>query len=134
MTAPVFLHVGLNCRDQAKTGMFYEKYFGFRKTRIVEVEGGQIVFLSSGSISLELFKADGDPPDGDPQKDGVRYAGYRHIAFQVGDIDEKIVELGGDAEITLGPLDLGRYIEGWRVVWVRDPDGRIIEVSQGYGA
>jgi len=128
----VFLHVGINCRNPEKTKEFYVKYFNFRPARKIDVEGRQILFLSSGNISLELFKAEGELPGDSPQKDGVRYAGYRHIAFQVDDIVEKIAEIGDDAEITFGPVDLHDFIEGWRVVWIKDPDGRIIEISQGY--
>jgi hypothetical protein len=40
--------------------------------------------------------------------------------------------LAGEAEVTLGPLDFGDFIPGWRTAWVRDPDGVIVEISQGY--
>jgi glyoxylase I family protein len=29
-------------------------------------------------------------------------------------------------------LDFDDFIQGWRAVWVADPDGNIIEISQGY--
>jgi glyoxylase I family protein len=29
-------------------------------------------------------------------------------------------------------MDFDAFIPGWRTVWVADPDGRIIEISQGY--
>jgi glyoxylase I family protein len=34
--------------------------------------------------------------------------------------------------ISLGPLAFDAYIPGWRTVWITDPDGVIVEVSQGY--
>ena len=40
--------------------------------------------------------------------------------------------MGEDAKITLGPLDMGAFIEGMRVVWISDPEGNIVELNQGY--
>lgn len=40
--------------------------------------------------------------------------------------------MDGAAEITAGPVDFGEFIAGWRTVWIRDPDGVVVEVSQGY--
>jgi glyoxylase I family protein len=56
----------------------------------------------------------------------------RHLAFQTDDVDAFLAELGEQAEITLGPLSFDDFICGWRTVWLRDPDGAIVEVSQGY--
>ena len=63
---------------------------------------------------------------------GPESPGYRHLAFQVEDVDAKLAEMGSEAWITLGPLDFGSVIPGWRTVWLADPDGRVVEVSQGY--
>jgi glyoxylase I family protein len=40
--------------------------------------------------------------------------------------------MGEDAKITLGPVNFDDYIPGWRTVWLADPDGRIVEISQGF--
>lgn len=34
--------------------------------------------------------------------------------------------------VSLGPLEFDDFIPGWRTVWVTDPDGVVVEVSQGY--
>jgi len=34
--------------------------------------------------------------------------------------------------VSLGPLHFDDWIPGWHSVWLRDPDGVIVEVSQGY--
>ncbi|MHC5828004.1 MAG: VOC family protein, partial [Nostoc sp.] len=52
--------------------------------------------------------------------------------FQVDDVDAKLAEIGNDAKVTLGPLNFDSFIPGWRTVWVSDPDGNIVEISQGY--
>jgi glyoxylase I family protein len=128
----VFSHVALNCRDPLATERFYVRHFGFRRARVIPLGNEQIVFLKSGSVYLELFAANGQPPGPPADKDGPHYDGVRHIAFQVDDVDAKLAAMGGDAVVTLGPLDFGAFIPGWRTVWVADPDGNIVEISQGY--
>ena len=40
--------------------------------------------------------------------------------------------MGNDARITLGPVDMGQFVEGMRVCWIEDPEGNIVELNQGY--
>ena len=128
----MFSHVALNCRDPLATERFYVRHFGFRRARVIPLGDEQIVFLRAGSVYLELFQAKGYPPGSAPEKDGPEYLGVRHIAFQVDDVDATLAAMGSDARVTLGPLDFGAFIPGWRTVWVADPDGNIVEISQGY--
>jgi glyoxylase I family protein len=128
----VFSHVALNCRDPLATERFYVRHFGFRRARVIPLGAEQIVFLKAGTMYLELFAAKGDPPGTPAEKDGPGYRGVRHLAFQVDDVDATLAAMGGDAVVTLGPLDFDAFIPGWRTVWVADPDGNIVEISQGY--
>ena len=137
MAAPLlFSHVALSCADPARTEQFYTQYFGFRRVRTIPLgEGNEIVFLKNDhSIYLELFRADAELPAGLPAAagDGPHYAGIRHLDFQVESVDATLATLGDAAEVTLGPLDFEAFIPGWRTVWVKDPDGNIVEISQGY--
>jgi glyoxylase I family protein len=126
-------HVGLNCHDQEATEEFYRRWFGFERARAFDIGGGQqIVFLRNGDALLELFPANGEPlpaagQDG-PQQPGTT----RHLAFQTDDVDAFLDRIGSQAPISLGPLDFDDFIPGWRSVWLTDPDGVIVEVSQGY--
>lgn len=125
-------HVGLNCRDQSRTEEFYVRWFGFRRVRVVEADGTKVVFLRSGDVYLELFGTNADPAF-EPSKDGPQYPGTaRHLAFQVDNVDAFLAAADGLLSITLGPLAFDRFIPGWKTVWVADPDGVVIEVSQGY--
>ena len=128
----VFSHVALNCGDPLVTERFYTTHFGFRRARVIPLGADQIVFLKAGSVYLELFKAAGDSPAPAQEKDGPAYRGVRHIAFQVDDVKAKLAEMGAAANVTLGPLDFGAFIPGWSTAWVSDPDGNIVEISQGY--
>jgi glyoxylase I family protein len=121
------------CRDPAATERFYTRHFGFRRARVVPLgDGDQILFLKSGSLYLELFKATQDSPAPAATGPGPEYPGWRHLAFKVDDVDAKVTEMGDDARITAGPMGFDAFIAGWRTVWVADPDGNIVEISQGF--
>ena len=127
-----FSHFAISCKDPLAIERFYTKHFGFKRARLIPLGSDQIVFIKSGSMYLELFRAEGESPAPAADKDGPHYPGWRHIAFQVDDVEAKIREMGAEAKITLGPLDFGDFIPGWRTVWLADPEGNIVEVSQGY--
>ncbi|MGC0331362.1 glyoxylase I family protein [Streptomyces sp. SAI-170] len=125
-------HVGLNCADLDATEAFYTRYFGFERARVVDLGDDRIVFLRKDAAYLELFHStvpSAGPGTGDgPQAPGT----IRHLAFQVDDLEAFQALLGADVPVTLGPLHFDDFIEGWRTVWVTDPDGVVVEVSQGY--
>jgi glyoxylase I family protein len=128
-----FSHIGVSCSDIKKTEQFYTKHFGFSRARFIPLsENDYIIYIKCGSVYLELFKSKSERPIPQPDNDGQNYPGWRHLAFQVDDIEKKITEMGDEAVVSLGPLDFSSFIPGWRTVWVKDPDGNIIEISQGY--
>ncbi len=132
MTALTFSHVAISCKDPLATEQFYTRHFGFKRARVIPLGEDQIVFIKSGDIYLEIFRAKEKalvPPAG---QDGPWYPGWRHIAFKVDNVDAKLAEMGDDAKITLGPLNFDDFIQRWRTVWLADPDGNIVEISQGY--
>ncbi len=133
MITTTYAHVGLTCQDPIAIERFYTKYFGFKRARVIPLGNGeQIVFIKSGNVYLELFKAKENSPLPAPENDGYGFPGLRHLAFTVYNVDAKLAELGVDAKITLGPLDFSDFIPGWRGAWIADPEGNIIEISQGY--
>lgn len=124
-------HVALNCRDPKVTEDFWTRWFGFERARVVPLGEEQIVFLRNGDVLLELFRADGAPATGGA--DGPTSPGTaRHLAFQTDDVDAVLERMAGRVPVTLGPLDFDDVLPGWRSVWLRDPDGVVVEVSQGY--
>lgn len=128
----VFSHIALNCQDMAAVERFYTRHFGFKRAHVIPLGDSEIVFIKSGNVYLELFAAEGDSPASTPTADGPHFSGVRHLAFQVNNVDSKLAEMGDAAHITLGPLDFDDFISGWRTVWVADPEGNIVEISQGY--
>jgi glyoxylase I family protein len=132
MSSLKFAHVAMGCKDPLAIEKFYTKYFGFKRARVIPLGEEQIVFIKSGEVSLELFLAKEESPVPPPEKDGPQYPGLRHLAFQVDDVDAKLKEMGSEANITLGPMSFDDFIPGWKTVWVADPEGNIVEISQGY--
>ena len=127
-----FSHVAVNCKNPVATERFYTRHFGFQRARVVPIENGQIVFIKSGGLMLELFPSADPSPLAPPEKDGYTHPGWRHLAFKVPNVDEKLREMGPEACVTLGPFSFDDVIPGWRTVWVADPEGNIVEISQGY--
>ncbi|HEY9783033.1 MAG TPA: VOC family protein [Leptolyngbyaceae cyanobacterium] len=135
MTLQIFSQVALTCFDPIATEEFYTKHFGFKRARVAPLpDGDRIVFIKMGDSAfyLELFKAKEERTLPPPTNDGPQYPSVRHLAFKVDNVDAKLAQMGADAKITLGPLNFDDYIPGWRTVWIADPDGRIVEISQGF--
>jgi glyoxylase I family protein len=127
-----FSHIGLSCKDPLATERFYAKHFGFNRARVYAPGPGQVVVIRSGSLELELFPSTEERPSPRVGGAGPDYPDVRHFGFLVDDLDAKLAEMGTDARLTLGPLDMGQFIPGMRVAWVSDPEGNIVELNQGY--
>ncbi|BAZ47613.1 glyoxalase/bleomycin resistance protein/dioxygenase [Nostoc sp. NIES-4103] len=135
MSLQIFSQVALTCKDPIATEKFYTKHFGFKRARVAKLpDGNQIVFIkaSDSAFYFELFQAQEELPVAASINDGPQYPAVRHLAFKVDDVDAKLAEIGDDAKITLGPLNFDDYIQGWRTAWIADPDGNIVEISQGF--
>lgn len=132
MSGLSFAHVALNCRDLSRTERFYTEHLGFQKARVIELGTSRIVFLRLGDVRLELFQAEAPTDRPDETADGPVGVGVRHLAFQTDDVSALLRRLEGHATLNLGPLDFKDFIPGWSSAWLTDPDGRVIEISQGY--
>jgi glyoxylase I family protein len=125
-------HLGFNCKDPIAVERWYTTHFGFERKRVYLPGPDQVVVIGNGGVALELFPVQDDPGPGHGEKDGPTAPGVRHLAFLVDDLDAKLAEIGDDTQVTLGPLDMGGFIEGMRVAWISDPEGNIVELNQGY--
>lgn len=127
-----FGHIAMCCKDPLTVERFYAKHFGFQRARVYAPGPEQVVQIRSGPISIEIFPATKEAPAPPVGGAGPEYPGLRHIAFLVDDLDAKLAQMGSDAKVTLGPLDMSQFIPGMRVCWVADPEGNIVELNQGY--
>jgi glyoxylase I family protein len=135
MSMQIFSQVALTCKDPIATEKYYSKYFGFKRARVVRLsDDEQIVFIKMQDCAfyLELFKAREESPIPPATADGYQFPSVRQLAFKVDNVDAKLKEMGDDAKITLGPLSFDDFIPGWRTVWIADPDGIIVEISEGF--
>jgi glyoxylase I family protein len=129
----IFHHVSLNCRDALAIERFYTRHFGFKRARVVQLPNRQIVFLKGGNVYLELFPAQGERlASPNTSGEGLLYPGVRGISFMVDNLDAQLAAMGDAARITLGPLDFKDFIPGWRSVWLADPEGNVLQVTQGF--
>ena len=128
----VLHHVGLSCTDPIAIEKWYTKHFGFKRGRVYAPGEGQVVMIQAGGVYLELFSSTEERPAPKVEGAGPDYSGFRHFAFLVDDLDAKLEEMGDDARVTLGPLDMSQFIEGMRVAWIAEPEGNIVELNQGY--
>ena len=127
-----FSHVAYSCKDPLVIERWYSKHFGFTRGRVYLPGPGQVVMIKRGGVYLELFPSTMDRPNERVLGAGPDYPSVRHIAFLVDDLDAKLAEMGDEAKVTLGPLDMGQFIPGMRVAWLSDPEGNIVELNQGY--
>lgn len=132
MAALEFSHIALSCKDPLATERFYTKHFGFKRARVYLPGEGQVVVIRAGALALELFPSSETLPAARVLGAGPDYPSIRHFAFQVDNLDAKLTEMGADAKVTLGPLDMGQFIAGMRVAWIADPEDNIVELNQGY--
>jgi glyoxylase I family protein len=127
-----FSHIALSCKDPLATERYYTKHFGFKRARVYLPGPGQVVVIRAGALALELFPSSEALPTPRVLGAGPDYPSVRHFAFLVKDLDTKLAEMGADAKLALGPLDMGQFIPGMRVAWLADPDDNIVELNQGY--
>lgn len=87
-------HIGIAVKDLAAAVKFYEEVLGIKATatEVVEEQKVRVAFLPAGDSEVELLES--TSPDGPIarfiEKNGE---GIQHIAFRVGNIEEKLAEL-----------------------------------------
>ena len=130
-----FNHVGLCVRDLAVAQHFYESVFGFRVLRALSVPdsptdrllrlsgpiGLSAVYLSLDGFVLELLSY--SARDVSSRERVMDEVGLTHLSVSVPSLDDAVarVEAGGGSVLS------DTLIEGV-AVFVRDPDGQLIEL------
>ena len=127
-----FHHISLTCQDPIAVERFYTQHFGFSRARVVPLGEAQIVFIRNREMYLELFQAIQTAPIAPAEGDGYPWPSVRNFSFMVDNVDAKLAAMGEDAKITFGPLSFDAFIPGWRSVWLRDPAGNIVQLTQGF--
>ena len=110
--------------------VYYTKHFGFRRSRVFNADTeNEFIMLRLGSTCLELFGAGADSAS---QMGGEQPVGFKHLAFEVPDLDAAVAALDADGIATEKTIDCSSVVEGLRVCFFNDPDGNRLELMQGY--
>ena len=126
----VIQHIAINCRDLTAQETFYTKHFGFRRCRVFKAgTPNEFLMLRLGSTCLELFDASAEEAS---EMGGPQSVGFKHLAFEVDDLDAVVKELQDGGVETEEIRDCAQILEGMRICFFNDPDGNRIELVQGY--
>lgn len=137
-------HAGITVSDMAVSLAFYADLLGgevigpFERSgpRIDQVTGypgvvvrQAFVHTTGGSTVVELLQyVGGSPVRLDPDHGQV---GAVHVAIRVEDLDRTLARLVGMRVTALSePITLSAPLQGWRAVYVLDPDRVRIELMQ----
>lgn len=85
--------------------------------------------LRLGATCLELFQSDAKA---DEQDAGEQRAGFKHLAFEVPNLDATISALHADNVATEPVIDCGQVSPGLRICFFQDPDGNILELMENW--
>ncbi len=123
-------HVALNCRDRKKQEAFYAKRFGFHRARVFNAGApDEFVMLRLGPTCLELF---GASTEGEPLTGGEQPVGFKHLAFEVADLDRVVADLRADGMETGEIIDCEHLVKVLRICFFNYPEGNRLELMQGY--
>ncbi len=138
MADPTSHHVGITVRDLDRTVEFYRTVFdldivaefdvsgeAFETAVDIDTASAQFVHLDAGSVRLELVEYE---PAGDPSElPRLNNQGAAHLGLEVDDLDSFHADLPSTAE-TLSPPQTTET--GTKILFVRDPEGNLIEVLE----
>lgn len=123
-------HIAFNCTDLKRMEKFYSKHFGFKRVRVFNRgKPDEFIMLRLGSTCLELFQA---PSPKIPASIDAHSMGFKHLAFEVEDIEATIKSLQADGIQTEPIYDCSAILKGMRVCFFVDPNGTRLELMQGY--
>lgn len=121
-------HVGIRVFDLDRSRTFYEK-LGFEF--VIGPIGPEPVAIlhHPGGVEINLIlNGDAETAPNILMDGDAKHAGYTHAALSVSDLDATCLMLDtAGAALSGGPID---FPTGARAVFVRDPDGNVIELNQ----
>jgi catechol 2,3-dioxygenase-like lactoylglutathione lyase family enzyme len=146
MTIQRMDHVGIVVDDlPAATAFFVElgcellgewQGSGAAVDRVVGLEGvrtaAAMVQTPDGHGRLELIAFHAPPAEGEEHAGPANTRGIRHLAFAVEDIDAAVAGLRARGTELVGEVE--RFGDGYRLCYVRGPEGIIVELAERIAA
>jgi glyoxylase I family protein len=121
--------MAFGCVDRLKQEAFYTRWLGFERVRVFKPgQPDEFVMLRLGSTCIEFFGTD----DGTTAAPGPLPVGFRHLAFEVPDLDAKVSDMKA-AGVEMGDIiDCDAMVKGMRVCFFSDPEGNQLELMEGW--
>lgn len=128
-----FQHVAISVSDVDQALAFYRDLLGFPvlgRLYYTNDIGLTIDFLDVGKNAiLEIFSFRNVPAKPSDFLFDDRQLGMRHMAFRVDSVDATTARLkAAGVEFTLDPVDA---VGGVRIAFFKDPDGTLLEITEG---
>ena len=117
-------HIAIICSDYQKSKQFYTEVLGLTIKQEVFREARNSYKLDlevAGQYQIELFSF----PDPPPRPSRPEAAGLRHLAFEVGEVEEAAMHIKSHG-ISIEPIRIDEFT-GKRFTFFADPDGLPIE-------
>jgi len=125
-------HVGLNVADLERMTAWYVEAFGYRvqhRFELAALDLRIVMLVDDRGSRFELLHRSAGRPGlrADSPVAAAAVWGFGHVCFEVDDVDDaytKLLELGASSVFDPRPAPQ----EGWRMAFVHDPEGNLIEV------
>lgn len=121
-------HIAFNCKDIKRQEEFFRKHFGFKRVRTFNAgQPNEFFILRLGEACLELFPSDTTETNG-----GEQSIGFKHLAFEVPNLEDALDALRKDGIEPEEIKDCSAILDGMRVCFFNDHEGNRIEIMEGY--
>lgn len=123
-------HIAFVCRNRVALERFYTKHFGFRRARVFNAgEPGEFVMTRLDSVCIEFFQASPQAIAQAAKTPRVEL-GFKHLAFEVPQIEPVIESLKRDG-VDVGEIfDCSDVAPGLRAAFFADPEGNEVEILE----
>jgi len=112
-------HIAMTCRDRLAQEKFYATHFGYTRARVFKAgEPDEFVMLKLADTRLELFQARGENADA---SGGEQPVGFRHLCFEVAEIEARAAELNAAGTETGRIIDCSDQVPGRSTTARRPP-------------
>jgi glyoxylase I family protein len=120
-------HIAIICSDYQKSKHFYSEVLGLKILQEIYREERRSYKLDlevGNQYQIELFSF----PDPPTRVSGPEATGLRHLAFEVDDIEEAVVQIK-EHGIIIEPIRIDEFT-GKRFTFFSDPDGLPLELYE----
>jgi len=121
-----FLHTMIRVKDIKKSLKFYTELLGLKISRTMELDDCRLHFLKDDFSDVELELTENFESPKEAYSAGTQFG---HLALSTKSLDEfgeKLKAFGG--EYLYEPFEIK---PGLRIAFIKDPDGREIEIIEG---